>query len=180
MKKRENVLFSKQGMTLTEMLVALALLMLIIVTFLPLFMSTYRNVYTAGKKTQQTYEKMSLMERLISNKGNNVAGYESSVTNVPLKFTAGGTTISFGTQENDIDRVAGTVIASGSFGDQYTTFYTADTHSRMICFPTSLTDDFLTTDITLVPKGFDFAKVASIRTQASQVIISRFTIHPQP
>lgn len=178
MRKRENVLFSKQGMTLTELLVALALLMLIVVTFLPLFTTTYRNIYTAGQKTQQTYEKMSLMERLISSKGNNEAGYESSVTNVPLKLSTGTTTVSFGTQENDIDRVSGTVIASGTSGDQYTTFYTAESHSRMICFPTSLTDDFLTTNITLVPKGFDFAKEASNKNASSTGY--HFEVHYTP
>lgn len=178
MKKRENVLLSKQGMTLTEMLVALALLMLIIFTFLPLFMSTYRNIYTSGQKTQQTFEKTSLMERLISSKGNNAAGYESSVTNVPLKLTTGGTTVSFGTQAGDINRVSGTVIASGTSGDQYTTFYTAENHSRIICFPTSLTDDFLTTDITLVPKGFDFAKEASNKNASSTGY--HFEVHYTP
>ncbi len=178
MRKRENVLSSKRGMTLTELLVALALLMLIVVTFLPLFMTTYRNIYTAGKKTQQTHEKASLMERLLSSKGNNEAGYESSVTNVPLKLTAGSTTVSFGTQEGDIDRVSGTVIASGTSGDQYTTFYTAESHSRIICFPTSLTDDFLTTDITLVPKGFDFAKEASNKNASSTGY--HFEVHYTP
>lgn len=161
----------EQGMTLVEMLVAMALVMLIIFTFTPLFLQNFKNIRTAGEITRTSYEKVSIIERLIANKGENAAGYEISVSDVPLTMTKEGDStvdpISFGA-DTSAGTVNGTIIASNpNTPNSYSTFYTNDTTSRMLCFPSNLTDDFLTTDITVVPKGFAFNSDAESKTASA-------------
>ncbi len=52
----------KRGMTLTEMLVALTLLMIVVVGTTPVMLSSYDGLYQAGEKTQSTYEAKSEIE----------------------------------------------------------------------------------------------------------------------
>lgn len=161
LKNIQNKLMSRQGMTLVEVLVAMTIVVLIIITFTPLFMQNLRNIRTAGEISQSTYEKASLLERLIANKGENAAGYETSVGNVPIILNcSGATSVDFSTSDT-IGKVNGTIITNNTGNsNSYTTFYTEDTSTRMVCFPSNLTDDFLTTDIVVVPKGFKFNSIA--------------------
>lgn len=162
-KSIKSTVKQKQGMTLVETLVAIALIMLIIFTFTPLFLQNFKNIRTAGEVTKSSYEKASLLERLIANKGENAPGYEISVSDVPLTMTKDGDTdksVSFGS-DSSAGQVHGTIIASNpNTPNSYSTFYVSDNTSRMLCFPSNLTDDFLTTEITLVPKGFAFNPTA--------------------
>ena len=65
MKKLTRLLKSKSGMTYVEMLVALALLALIVITFTPMLLVAYDNTYKAGSITQGTYDsRVSLEESL--------------------------------------------------------------------------------------------------------------------
>lgn len=59
MKKR---LFNKRGMTYVELLVALALLALIIVSFTPMLVSSYDTLYKAGEKTEEVYKSQEEIE----------------------------------------------------------------------------------------------------------------------
>ena len=52
----------KRGMTLTEMLVALTLLMIVVVGTTPVMLSSYDGLYQAGEKTQSSYEAKSEIE----------------------------------------------------------------------------------------------------------------------
>ncbi len=52
----------KRGMTLTELLVALTLLMIVIVGTTPVMLSAYSSLYTAGEKTQDSYNAKSEIE----------------------------------------------------------------------------------------------------------------------
>ncbi|MDO4847129.1 MAG: prepilin-type N-terminal cleavage/methylation domain-containing protein [Clostridiaceae bacterium] len=156
---------SRKGMTLMEVLVAMTLLVLIIMVFTPLFMTYFRNLRTAGEITQKTYRRASIMERLIANPdGSNDVGYETSVAAVPITLTAGSTTVDFSLAENAagyVGNVRGTMVSESiNNDDSYVSFYTPSTGSTMVSFPASLTDDFITKDITVVPKGFKFADAA--------------------
>lgn len=75
----------KTGMTLTEVLVALAVLSIAIMCFLPLAQSSFKNIYTVGEATKSNYRAVGLIERLIGNNGANGA-YEVSTDNVPLQM----------------------------------------------------------------------------------------------
>lgn len=52
----------KRGMTLTEMLVALTLLMIVVVGTTPVMLSSYDGLYQAGEKAQSSYEAKSEIE----------------------------------------------------------------------------------------------------------------------
>ena len=62
-KSIKSTVKQKQGMTLVETLVAMALIMLIIFTFTPLFLQNFKNIRTAGEVTKSSYEKASLLEQ---------------------------------------------------------------------------------------------------------------------
>ena len=156
---------SKRGMTRVEVLVAMSILMLIIFTFTPLFASYLGNIQRSGETTRRTYKKASLMERLLANSGQNVTGYEYDVNDVPLSFTAGDVTLTFGGAGTDVGVLYGKNITTdhdneGSSQD-YVTLITGFKSKKMVCFPTCLTDDFLEKTITVVPIGFDFATDSS-------------------
>lgn len=160
---------SRKGMTLVEVLVAMTLLTLIILVFTPMFMSYYRNLRTAGELTQKTYERASLMERLIANPNNNDDGYETSVSSVPIKLTVDGTTttVDFDPSSTDFDSlyVDGTMVSESLNGENsYVSFYTASTSDMMVAMPTTLTDDFLTKDILVIPKGDYFVGIKKLAT----------------
>lgn len=62
----KRLLKSKHGMTLMEILVALSLLMIIIVGTTPVMLQAYNGLYTAGEKTQETYEAKSDIEEMLA------------------------------------------------------------------------------------------------------------------
>lgn len=163
---------SQKGMTLVEVLVAMAVLMVVIMTFTPLFAHYYKNIRDAGVLTRTTYHKVSLMERLLADKESVNKDYETNKVNIPLKLTvcsANGTdqgvSLSFGNSSADFNKISGKMITtdgeredktrSGS-KNNYATFYIGNASARMVCFPKSLTDDFVETNIQVFPLGFEF------------------------
>ncbi len=62
----KRLLKSKRGMSLMEILVALSLLMIIIVGTTPVMLQAYNGLYTAGEKTQETYEAKSEIEEMLA------------------------------------------------------------------------------------------------------------------
>lgn len=169
-KKLKSKLSSDKGMTLVEVLVAMSILMLIIFTFTPLFANYYKNIYQAGETTKNTYNKASLIERLLANRDSiNPDAYETKQTGVPLELyvKSGGSTVStitFGTEDEDAANISGTLVTTDGKDEngrrggpgEYTSFYIHSADSKMICFPSSLTDDFIETEVTVIPMGFQF------------------------
>lgn len=82
MKKR---LFNKRGMTYVELLVALALLALIVVSFTPMLLSSYESIYAAGEKVEQVYESKEELERGLSTR---YSEKTVSIGNINLKNNA--------------------------------------------------------------------------------------------
>ena len=163
LKKIKKILVSKQGISLMETLIALTILTIIAFCFLPLFAQYMNHIKQAGKLQQETQYKVSLMERLIANKGDNPSGYEVGAGQIPLTFYCGGTEISFNT--NEYNTIKGTVIKSDDddnigAGSTYATFSASSAAAQMVSFPTELTDDFVKKDIYVVAKGFKFADSA--------------------
>lgn len=58
-RKVKQLLRSTVGMTLVEMLVALTLLALIALTFIPAFSSYFKNIRTAGDRAVDAYRRAS-------------------------------------------------------------------------------------------------------------------------
>ena len=135
-----------------ETLIALTILTIIAFCFLPLFAQYMNHIKQAGKLQQETQYKVSLMERLIANKGDNPSGYEVGAGQIPLTFYCGGTEISFNT--NEYNTIKGTVIKSDDddnigAGSTYATFSASSAAAQMVSFPTELTDDLFKKIFTL-------------------------------
>ena len=158
-KKVKQLLHSNKGMTLVEMLVALTLLALIAMTFVPAFSSYYRSIRKAGDIAQDSYRRASRMERVISGSTTDYT-YEQSVSSVPITFTtdsAHPTTVSF-SGRNEIE-VNGSVLTDNYLApdeNTYSTFTAHITGNQMACFPSVISDDFSTKTIYVVIVGREF------------------------
>lgn len=150
------------GMTLTEVLVALAILSIAIMCFLPLAQSSFRNIYTVGETTKSNYKSVGLIERLIGNSGANGA-YEVSTDNVPLQMKVKNIAI----QANDgtMQSINGASIVSKpeSVEAGFSTFICDSVTAKMVCYPSHISDDFLTKTITLYAAGFRFSDVSEFQ-----------------
>ncbi|MBE6835545.1 MAG: prepilin-type N-terminal cleavage/methylation domain-containing protein [Ruminococcaceae bacterium] len=167
MKRFKDNMASKRGMTLVEVLVAMSILMIIIFTFTPLFAQYYRNIRQSGELTRKTYEKASLIERLLSNRdSDNKGAYETYNVGVPLELYVKNSsnttlkTLDFHTKANSnyVSKVEGNMVTTdgdkSNSGNEYTTIYLGSTSQRLIAFPKALTDDFIEKEVMVVPIGF--------------------------
>ena len=152
----------KTGMTLTEVLVALAVLSIAIMCFLPLAQSSFKNIYTVGEATKSNYRAVGLIERLIGNNGANGA-YEVSTDNVPLQMQVKNIAI----QANDgtMQSINGASIVSKPENVEagFSTFICDSVTAKMVCYPSHISDDFLTKTITLYAAGFRFSDVSEFQ-----------------
>ena len=168
LRRLKKPLASRSGMTLTEVLVAMTILVIIFTVFTPLFYQYYNNVHTAGEITQTSYQKQSLMERLIANKGSNSydlvgegsVSYETPCAGVPIKIgikNDTGKNIDFTAEGTQLD---GTVIMSNyatTSENDYVTYVGVDAGLRLSCFPNVISDDFSRKTIFVVATGFEFS-----------------------
>lgn len=150
------------GMTLTEVLVATAIMMIAIMCFLPLAQSSYRNIRTVGEKTQSNYKAVGLIERLIGNTGAN-GDYEVNTDDVPLRMHAGN--LSIQANSSSLKSIDGASIVSTpeNPGAGFSTFICDSVTSKMVCYPSHIADDFRYKTITLYASGFRFSSVSEFQ-----------------
>ncbi len=154
----QRKLGEKRGMTLIEMLVALAVLTIAIMCFLPLAQTTMRNLFTIGERTSANYKAVGLVERLIGNSGAN-GDYEVSTEDVPLQMTVKSESIM--ANSSSLQSIDGASLLSNPAigGNGLSTFICDSVTAKMVCYPTHVADDFLTKTITLYASGFRFSTV---------------------
>lgn len=152
----------KTGMTLTEVLVALAVLSIAIMCFLPLAQSSFKNIYTVGETTKSNYRAVGLIERLIGNNGANGA-YEVSTDNVPLQMQVKN--IAIQANNGTMQSINGASIVSKPENVEagFSTFICDSVTAKMVCYPSHISDDFLTKTITLYAAGFRFSDVSEFQ-----------------
>lgn len=152
----------KTGMTLTEVLVALAVLSIAIMCFLPLAQSSFKNIYTVGEATKSNYRAVGLIERLIGNNGANGA-YEVSTDNVPLQMQVKN--IAIQANNGTMQSINGASIVSKPENVEagFSTFICDSVTAKMVCYPSHISDDFLTKTITLYAAGFRFSDVSEFQ-----------------
>ena len=152
----------KTGMTLTEVLVALAVLSIAIMCFLPLAQSSFKNIYTVGEATKSNYRAVGLIERLIGNNGANGA-YEVSTDNVPLQMKVKN--IAIQATDGTMQSINGASIVSKPENVEagFSTFICDSVTAKMVCYPSHISDDFLTKTITLYAAGFRFSDVSEFQ-----------------
>lgn len=151
-------LHGQSGMTLTEVLVALAILSVAIMCFLPLAQSSFKNIYQVGEVTKSNYKAVGLIERLIGNSGANGA-YEVSTDNVPLQMRVKN--IALQASGGSMQSINGASIVSKpeNVPAGFTTFICDSVTAKMVCYPAHISDDFRTKTITLYAAGFRFANI---------------------
>ena len=76
----KRLLRDRRGMTLTEILVAITILMIVIVGVTPIMLSSYDSLYTAGEYTKDTYEAKSEIEDTLATR-NSLNIYEAFKVN---------------------------------------------------------------------------------------------------
>lgn len=165
---------NKRGMTLVEVLTAMAILSLIIFCFTPLFLTYFKAITIAGNEIIDVQEQSGILQTVIGNfsvgKGGN---YSANVTGIDLELTtpstatlsrtnSNGTTVS--TTMNgavtialgdDIDPVKGDFLVSDpeNLKNGYTTIKAQGSSSGLVCYPKSLTDDFIEAKIIVYGSG---------------------------
>ena len=179
-KKLNNYLLNKKGMSLVEVLTAMTILTLLIFCFAPLMLSYMDTINIAGNKMERVYKDSGNLEVLLG-KNSLDGNYTVSLDTVPIKLTSPDATVtvdgntqnvatatinsfvkaygltSGGTFAKDKD---GNPIADGNINIStgQVTFYTdkAGSASGVTLFPTSLTDDFKVAYITIYSADINF------------------------
>lgn len=82
-----NILKNEKGFTLVEVLIAIVILLIIVISFTALFSSSYRGIAGSGQRSAALFGVQEDLERDLKDPGAVVVGSESIV------FTGGGVTI---------------------------------------------------------------------------------------
>ena len=143
MKKR---LFNKRGMTYVELLVALALLALIVVSFTPMLVSSYDTLYKAGEKTEEVYSSQQEIERGLAIRSSKKQG------SVPISFSMNAQNVF------EAMNVNGRKVVSTLQAGLETMFYGVRARIDIIT-PDTVYDDTLTHDVVLQTTGIPFTEV---------------------
>ncbi|MBR5321350.1 MAG: prepilin-type N-terminal cleavage/methylation domain-containing protein [Clostridia bacterium] len=164
---------NKRGMTLVEVLTAMAILSLIIFCFTPLFLTYFKTITIAGKEVQNVQDQSGVLQTVIGNfnagKGGN---YSANVTEIGLELTTpstavltrkqndttisatmnGAVTVALG---NNLDNIKGDFLVSNpeNLRDGYTTISAQGSSSGLVCYPKTLTDDFIEAKIIVYGSG---------------------------
>lgn len=179
-KKFNEYLLNKKGMTLVEVLTAMSILTLMIFCFAPLMLSYFQTIDISGKKMQRIYNDTSNLEVLIGK--NAISGnYSVSVDTVPMKLTSPEAVVEVGdtkktyaaaTIETNVTAyglTSGGVFEKDHLGNpsdngtvdvstgQSTFFTDKSGHASGInIFPSSITDDFKIAYITIFSADINF------------------------
>lgn len=166
---------NKRGMTLVEVLTAMAILSLLIFCFTPLFLTYFESIKIAGDEIKDVQLKSGVLQTVIGNYGAGKGGnYSANVSEIPISFTtpsesvslsrenASGGTISTTLNQsitlaigNQLDPVKGDFLVSNpeNLKGSYSTIVTQGTSSGLVCYPKTLTDDFVEAKIIIYGSG---------------------------
>lgn len=170
MKNRVKSYFNnKKGMTLVEVLTAMALISLMIFCFAPLFLTYLNSIVIAGDKIEEINIQSGTMQTVIGLADSlDSSKYSTELTEVPLSLQASvGTPLSrkgtagtisatkSATLGNELDNFKGDLLFSNA-DNPNNSYITANGHSTaagLSYYPSSVTDDFHIATITLIADG---------------------------
>ncbi len=174
MKKKKfskfNIFKSKKGLTYVELLTALALLSLIVVSFTPMLLSSYETIYKAGEITEDVYDSKQEMEKGLARR------------DATLSLNLG---ISFNLNTEKLFEninVVGKKIVSSAKESFETAFGIAMAKVKIVSSQ-RVPDDRSNHDITLQTSGLEYEKVTvgkfphTIDTQTGKSGLDPKTIH---
>lgn len=179
MKNRiKSYLSNRHGMSLVEVLTAMALISLVIFCFAPLFLSYLNSINVAGNEIKEVNTQSGIMQTVIGLADTGVPGnYTAPVAEMELELNvSANTTVNRNGSENkiaadssvimgtDVDAFKGDFLLSDeNIGSSYISVNGAGMGSAFTCFPASLTDDFHTAQITLCSTGFSFNDLSQLQ-----------------
>ena len=139
-------LFNKLGMTYVEMLVALALLSLIVVSFTPMLVSSYETIYTAGERVQKNYGSRTEIEEGLARRDS------STVIDMNMDLRVNADTLF-----NNIN-VNGRKVVS-TFASVFETVFGQIRPRVEIVSPSTVYDNQPSHDIILQTTGLEYSKI---------------------
>lgn len=171
----KSYLSNKRGMTLVEVLTAMAVLSLIMFCFTPLFLTYFNSIKIAGDEIKDVQMQSGILQTVIGNfdagKGGN---YSANVSEIALELSTPNTSVSLSRENasgatisavlnqpitvaigNELDAVKGDFLVSDpeNLRGSYTTVVTQGTSSGLVCYPKTLTDDFVEAKIIVYGSG---------------------------
>lgn len=162
MLKREiNIIKQKSGMTLVEVLTAMTILTLVIFCFSPLFLSYYNSIVIAGNEMKDVYEDSGYLQKVISSRKENIDEYAKHYSGnfnhvMTVKSPTSGTEVSINASGKFLGGAIDEESTLRPFETGYVTAVSNYESNRILCFPTTITDDFKEKFITVVYDGGRF------------------------
>lgn len=165
---------NKRGMTLVEVLTAMAILSLIIFCFTPLFLTYFNSIKIAGDEIKDVQMQSGVLQTVIGNFGAGKGGnYSANVSEIALELSTPNTSVALSRDDNgstvsttlnqsitlaignELDNVKGDFLVSDptNLKGSYTTVVTQGTSSGLVCYPKTLTDDFVEAKIIVYGSG---------------------------
>ncbi len=166
---------NKRGMTLVEVLTAMAILSLLIFCFTPLFLTYFESIRIAGDEIKDVQLQSGVLQTVIGNFGAGKGGnYSANVSEIPIEFSTPSSSVSLSRENasgatvtttlnqsikiaigNQLDQVKGDFLVSNpeNVKDSYSTIVTQGTSSGLVCYPKTLTDDFVEAKIIVYGSG---------------------------
>lgn len=83
----KNALRNQKGLTLIEILIGMAILGIISISFIPVLTSTFIQIYRSGSRTEAQYSNQRILEKILA--GENIQeGVTKSGRTLSIKFDA--------------------------------------------------------------------------------------------
>ncbi len=153
----KKLLRDKSGMTLTEIVVALTILMLVIVGSTPVLLSSYDSLYTAGEYTQETYEAKSEIEDILATR-NTMDVYEQFKVNFK--------------NLGEVAAINGKRAISSLYGSLETVFTGGRAHVAIVSSKV-INDDKIKQEVSLQVTNISFNSISDITANSSSLVVSK-------
>lgn len=153
----KRLLKDRRGMTLMEIVVALALLLLVIVGTTPVMLSAFDGVYKAGEKTQEVYDAKTEIEQKLASR-NSAINYKGFIVN----FNGLGQSI----------KVNGNRAVSSLY-NSLETLFTGAKARVYIASGSVVNDDTPSHTIVLQTSNIDFKDIEEIGTNGTETLSPR-------
>lgn len=153
----KRLLKDRRGMTLMEIVVALALLLLVIVGTTPVMLSAFDGVYKAGEKTQEVYDAKTEIEQKLASRNSSI-NYKGFIVN----FNGLGQSI----------KVNGNRAVSSLY-NSLETLFTGAKARVYIASGSVVNDDASSHDIILQTSNIDFESINEIGVNGEKTLSPR-------
>ncbi|WP_298842782.1 prepilin-type N-terminal cleavage/methylation domain-containing protein [Clostridium sp.] len=79
----------KKGLTLVELIVAIAIISIVTVGCLPIFLGTYKNIISSGSKTKNVFDAQTKIDSAIQDVNSGSTNFTKTTTQITIQFSDG-------------------------------------------------------------------------------------------